>query len=80
MNSLGIDEKTPSPQGQRMREEEWGERDLPGIPGAGGLLGRGLQLTWGSGGSLAATTVSPLQRPPGPSPGTWRTKKERRSG
>lgn len=40
------------------------------------VLGGGLQLTWDSGVSLAATTVSSVQPPPRASPGTCRAEEE----
>lgn len=48
--------------------------------GKGTEVREGLQLTWDSGVSLAATPVSPVWHPPRASPDTWRAGKERGPG
>lgn len=78
-DDTGIHEKVDIPSGVWLEDVDGEGATLPGCtPVAKGR--EGLRLTWGSGGSLAATTASPLQRPPGASPGPWRTRKERSSG
>lgn len=81
VSSTGINEDVRIPPRMRGKSPGWGGWDALGAPRSkahGG--GRGLQLTWGSGVSLAATTVCLGQHPPRVSPGTSSAGKERGPG